>query len=158
MSRDTIMTATASFKRWSHRDGSVLDVLYRRKIASYCVQAKSNRDVEARVEEVAGKPGVVRRWPPRKHPRDPAANHAGTANRAVLPRVDDLVSFASTPTPPCKPAGSRLGIQVPGFENRSTLKNHITNIFEYITRLTSPANQGSEWPAPGPSIQEAPSP
>ena len=134
---------------------------------TFCIGGKSqvvagkrnpNRDVEAGVEEVAGNPGVVRRQPPRRHPPEPAANHAGTTDRAVWARVDDLVSFVSTPTPPSQAGRRPVRHQVPGFENRSTLENHVINIGEYIIRLTSPANQGSAGSAPGPSIQEAPSP
>ena len=111
------------------------------------------------MEEVAGEPGAGDNRPPRKHPREPAGNGAGSTDRAALrTRVDDPVSFVSTPTPPSQAGRWPVRHQVPGFENRSTLKKSIINIVEYITRLMRPANQLSVGPLPGPSIQEAPSP
>jgi len=93
------------------------------------------------VEEVAGEPGAGDTQPPRKHPREPAGNCADTADRAPLrTRVDDPVSFVSTPTPPSRAGRWPVRHQVPGFENRSTLKRSIINIGKYITRLMRPAN------------------
>ena len=111
------------------------------------------------MERSSGDPGADDDRPPHERPPEPARNFTGKRERtAPRRRIVDPVRFASTPTAPSQAGHRPARHQVPGFENRPTLKNHVIYVCEYITRIARPANQDREGLYSGPSIQAAPSP
>lgn len=111
------------------------------------------------MDEIVGDPGAVDDRPSHERPHEPARNSTGSRERtAPRRRIVDPSRIISTPTPPSQAGHRPVRHQVPGFENRPTLKNHVIYVCQYITRLARPANQDPEGLYSGPSIQAAPSP